>query len=639
MPRQSLSTLRPLQSPATPERALPDRARGPGIGSSPPSSTPGNAHLPPRRGNEGSPLRTAGMGPPALPPRLGLNNLPLPGDRRRGLPARPHTAELPIIGPHLDEWARKAKAEAPPRPRVTGIAAPVFSETRDKSIDAAHAAVRKAAESGATSLQIENLQATRLPSAALSELPGLEHLVLKGTLCRKLPDFTPNLARLGTLELHGNVELERLPENIRMLQALTTLDIRNSLLLRSLPTGIGSLPQLATLNLIGTSIRELPPTFANLSHSLRTLEISTPPSPRTDNGLLKLPDNIGDFQSLTALKLHRQEGLTELPASLGNLSKLETLDLSHCINLTSLPDLSRLSSLKTLDLSGCSQLSPLPASLAGLPADCRIIVTNRQQQKELDALRPRRTQRQPASAGTASGSRFQPQAPAEAATRQQKLKGWTEQLKPFKAKGERGADRFNILMDAMVRQPGQDSADIGKIDAVVKAAVASPDFRAKLFAFAAENVQVPRSSLGRRQTDRATVRSKDVNDVHELLVMHQVSDPRTNARQANDTLLQVAMEQPAFSRGLLQLAVDKPGSRPAQVPALLAAYVQTHDPDGKAIMEARRNLTDRRGRSSGSGEAAAQAVAIANNDALLHARHVAVAKQLVAAIHPNLPPP
>ena len=582
----------------------------------------------PRHGN--LPPRTASPGP-LMHPRHQFAVDPATAGPSRPVAAQAATADLPKIKQGLDLWAQGAKAETPPPSRVEGLAVLSFGEPREQSIDAARAAVFKAVRSNAPSLEILHLQATGLPSEALGELRGLEHLALKSSLCRKLPDFTLNLATLSTLELKGNSELDRLPESIRMLKELKTLDIFNSPLMKSLPTGIGALPKLATLKLNGTSIRELPFAFAELSKTLQTLEISGPPSPRGINGLQKLPDNIGDFQSLTTLKLRYQEGLKELPASLGDLSKLETLDLSNCSNLKSLPDLSKLRNLKTLDLSWCSKLKVSLESLAKLPADCKITLADHWQQQKLNALRSGGTQPQFAATGSAGKSQSPPRSPKRPAAVQQTLEGWKAELKI--GTGERGAERFNLWMGAMLDKHSARPDVKDEIQAVVKAAAESPVFRAELFALAATNVEVPRK-FGIRQPDRATVKSTMAVEVRNLLLKHQVTDPQLNARQALGNLKKLAIKDTGFARELMPLAQPgAAGSPHAAVPPVLAAYVQAHDQDYNKILEARREPQDMQGGRSGHDDAEAHATALEVNDELLHGRYVAVAKDLMAHIY------
>lgn len=643
MPSPIASPLRHPHVPTSPERSGHDRVPGSGIRSNSPASSPVNAHLSPRHRHAG-----AGMG--HMPPRGGrlagpaarLEHQVGPGAAAAGpsSPSAARSADLPTVQRRLDRWEKAAtKAHLPPPPEI-GVGLQAFYATKDESIRAARSAVLQAARTNATSLQIDGLQATRLPSAAIGELQGLEHLALKGTRCSRI-DFTSNFTQINKLELTGNRELTMLPENIRTLQALTTLDIRMSPLLKFLPTGIGALPQLETLKVVGTSIKHLPITLTDLGNSLQTLEVSKPPHPSAENGLQDLPDNIGSLKSLTTLRLRYQEGLKELPASLGDLQKLETLDLSHCSNLTSLPDLSKLRNLKKLDLTGCFNLKPLPQSLAKLPADCEIIVPYGQQQ-QLKALRRASPQRQPAAAGTSSRPPSPPRFPDATAAQQQTLEGWKDQLKPFKAKGERGADRFNIWLGALLKQHGRSPDAKEKIQAVVDTAAQSRDFRTTLFDFAAANVEVPRNAFGVRQPDRATVTSINVHEVHNLLLIHQVTGPRLNARQASSNLKELARNDISFARELMTLASERPaspgraGSPPAAVPPVLAAYVQAHDREGKEILEARRALAGRQGSRSSPDDAAAHAATLQVNDALLHGRHVAVAKQVLNAIDPRL---
>jgi hypothetical protein len=449
------------------------------------------------------------------------------------------------------------------------------------------------------------------------------HLKIHDMAATSLPPSVWNLKGLKELDLDFNQALTELPEKIANLQQLTKLSAAGTSL-ESLPTSIGGLPKLATLHLGGGSYESLPLGFTRLGSSLQDLDIShSRPGPGGTGGLKELP-HMGEFKLLQNLKISDHRELAEVPASLGDLTQLRTLDLSYCPKLTSIPDLSKLQNLETLNLRGCTGLSARPEWLNQLPRGCKVSLPTHLTSRRRAPETARRTEASP------------PRTAEETAQRQQKLEGWTNQLQPFKNKGEHGAGRFNLWMGAMVgksyQDKGRETADMDKMNALVEAAAASPDFRAKLFEFAAANVQVPRSRLGRQQTDRATIidHTVGIGDAHNLLIEHRVSDPRQmSAAQAYGTLQHLMAEQENFAQAVVSLAASRPrpgaaGSQAARVPPILAAYVRTHDPVGSALMEEQRKLSPA---DAAAGTAALQEA--------LHHRHVAVAKQLVAVYVPS----
>ena len=493
------------------------------------------------------------------------------------------------------DWKQQAMAQPP-------LVGPGFKYTNEKgadgrqeSLDGVGKAVVRAFTTQASSLQIQYMPA------------------------RNLPPLTWNIKTLKELDVNFSPELTKLSENIANLKEMTKLSVLGSPL-ESLPTAIGGLP-LATLSLSGGSYETLPLGFTRLSGSLQNLDIShSQPARGGGGGLKELPADIGALKLLQNLKISGHKELTAIPASVGNLTELRTLDFSKCPKLTSIPDLSKLSNLKTLNLSGCTGLRARPEWLGQLPSNCKVTL-------------PRHLTQQahaPEAAHRSGG--FHPRSPEETAQRQQKLGRWTMQLQPFA--GERGAARFNHWMGATVRKEGQGPADMRQLDAVVKAAAASPAFRAELFEFAADNVKFLRNADGVRQPGPPTVGATTVRDAGHLLINHQVSHSRTNSSQAYGMLRKMATDETstAFSRELMAFCSPSPGGarlQQAPVPTLLEAYVKTHDEGGKAIMETRRSLESKQGRNSGPDEAEAHAVAMQPLEELLRRRCLEVATQLL----------
>lgn len=179
----------------------------------------------------------------------------------------------------------------------------------------------------------------------------------------------------------------------------------------------------------------------------------------------------------------------------------------------------------------------------------------------------------------------------------------------------------------MARREDHGATDMAQLDAMVKAATDSPAFRAKLFAFAADNVTIQRNEAGMQQPSPVRTGGTGVDDAHRLLIEHQITDPQANPRQAYEMLRQMATDpvNTAFSREVMAFGAPA-GSPNARVPKLLMTYVETHDQEGKTIMKTMHNLESRHG--SGPDEAAAFAATKQPLEELLRARCLAIARQL-----------
>jgi leucine-rich repeat protein SHOC2 len=118
---------------------------------------------------------------------------------------------------------------------------------------------------------------------------------------------------------------------------------------------ISNSSNLTTLTLYGNGLITLPESIGNLPGLLK-LDLH-------DNYLTSLPESIGNLSSLTHLSL-AGNNLTTLPESIGNLSNLTYLSLGSN-NLTSLPEsIGNLSNLTHLSLAG-NNLTTLPESMGG----------------------------------------------------------------------------------------------------------------------------------------------------------------------------------------------------------------------------------------------------------------------------------
>jgi len=111
------------------------------------------------------------------------------------------------------------------------------------------------------------------------------------------------------------------------------------------------------LNLDRLELKEFPLELFELKDSLHELDLS-------NNFIIKLPQNIGDFIHLEDLSL-RNNKISALPNSITKLNKLRYLDLGHN-ELKTLPrDFGNLTALKKLDIRS-NKLNQLPASIGNL---------------------------------------------------------------------------------------------------------------------------------------------------------------------------------------------------------------------------------------------------------------------------------
>ncbi|KAL6184452.1 hypothetical protein ACLB2K_045853 [Fragaria x ananassa] len=92
---------------------------------------------------------------------------------------------------------------------------------------------------------------------------------------------------------------------------------------------------------------------------LRTLRLSR-------NGIVELPEELGELIHLRYLDLSENEELEKLPESLGNLYNLQSLSLDDCHGLRTLPEnMGNLINLRHLG-NGCIRLQYLPRGIARL---------------------------------------------------------------------------------------------------------------------------------------------------------------------------------------------------------------------------------------------------------------------------------
>ncbi|KAL8268481.1 hypothetical protein R6Q59_002279 [Mikania micrantha] len=245
----------------------------------------------------------------------------------------------------------------------------------------------------------------------VGQLESLEELNL--AYCSRLRDIPSNICKLKLLKdlkLYGCRRLEKLPHDMGNLQCLQILDIRvtcithlppNISLLKGLKIYISEVyadfiqlcfcyefrepqiqgfQQLRTLNLERCGIKEVPEALGhlellerlNLSYTdVKNLPDSICMLKRLKNLILescvllqKLPDNIGELESLEGLYLGQCYSIRESPSSICMLKQLKFLSFWHCFCLEKLPEeIGQLESLEMLFMRRCYNIRQIPKSI------------------------------------------------------------------------------------------------------------------------------------------------------------------------------------------------------------------------------------------------------------------------------------
>ena len=208
--------------------------------------------------------------------------------------------------------------------------------TREGDPDAsALAAIKEAARTGATELDLSDKELTTLPPE-IGQLVNLQSLHLGNNQLTTLPREIVQLANLQSLHLDGN-QLTTLPPEIGQLVNLQTLNLNNNRL-TTLPPEIGQLVNLERLFLEKSQLTTLPPEIGRLAN-LQSLNLD-------DNQLTTLPPEIGQLVKLDTLWVFGSH-LTSLPPEIVLLANLRNLDLTNNQLRALPPALAELSSLKT----------------------------------------------------------------------------------------------------------------------------------------------------------------------------------------------------------------------------------------------------------------------------------------------------
>lgn len=201
-----------------------------------------------------------------------------------------------------------------------------------------------------TSLVMDTcLSLQSLPTISLPFESLLRSLIISRSL---------KLQRWRTLTVSGCLKLQRLPSSICYASSLENLDVSWCEGLLELPEEMGELKSLKNLALSRClKLQRLPSSICNVS-SLVNLDVSW------CERLLELPEEIGGLKSLKSLRASSCSKFQQLPSSICKASLLEDLDVSKCEGILELPEeMGELKSLKSLRAFGCSNLKRLPSSI------------------------------------------------------------------------------------------------------------------------------------------------------------------------------------------------------------------------------------------------------------------------------------
>ncbi|XP_075657232.1 receptor-like protein 7 isoform X1 [Castanea sativa] len=188
---------------------------------------------------------------------------------------------------------------------------------------------------------------------------------------RSLKGLVQNLTSLEDLSL-GYVQIPSpVPEILANLSSLRTLDLTGCGMYGEFPVGIFKLPKLQVLWVDSNQflMGNLPEFYS--SSPLKSLSL------RGTNFSGKLPDSIGNLNSLNELWMGDCNFSGHIPSSLGNLTQLNLLDLSYNSFVGQIPSsLSNLISLNYLNFGSCQLSGSISPSLSNLSQLTSLVLSN-----------------------------------------------------------------------------------------------------------------------------------------------------------------------------------------------------------------------------------------------------------------------
>ncbi|KAM4119111.1 hypothetical protein ACJW30_03G035000 [Castanea mollissima] len=202
----------------------------------------------------------------------------------------------------------------------------------------------------------------------LSKLTSLDLSYNSMLHLRSLKGLVQNLTSLEDLSLRYVQIPSPVPEILANLSSLRTLHLTDCGMYGEFPVGIFKLPKLQDLRVDYNPVLmgNLPEFYS--SSPLKSLSL------RVTSFSGKLPDSIGNLNSLNELWMGDCNFSGHIPSSLGNLTQLNRLDLSYysfvgqipSSNPSSLSWLGKLSKLTYLNLYGINLTMEIPSSFANL---------------------------------------------------------------------------------------------------------------------------------------------------------------------------------------------------------------------------------------------------------------------------------
>ncbi|KAF3945077.1 hypothetical protein CMV_028511 [Castanea mollissima] len=208
----------------------------------------------------------------------------------------------------------------------------------------------------------------------ISELSKLTSLDLSYNFMlhlKSLKGLVQNLTSLEDLSLRYVQIPSPVPEILANLSSLRTLHLTDCGMYGEFPVGIFKLPKLQDLGVDFNQVLmgNLPEFYS--SSPLKSLSL------RGTSFSGKLPDSIGNLNSLNELWMRDCNFSGHIPSSLGNLTQLNLLDLSYNSFVGKIPSsLSNLISLKYLDFSYCQLSGSIPPSLSNLSQLTSLVLSN-----------------------------------------------------------------------------------------------------------------------------------------------------------------------------------------------------------------------------------------------------------------------
>jgi internalin A len=242
---------------------------------------------------------------------------------------------------------------------------------KDEAYHLAEQKIAEALKTGATELDLRNMQLTELPDS-LGQLTQLTELNLSNNQLTTLPDWLGQLSQLRTLTLFSN-QLNSLPESIGQLANLVVLSIfRNKM--TTLPNELFAINQLQSLR-----IGENP--FTKSLDFLEWRKLINLEELQIDGlGLTALPNWLEQLKNLKLLFIDNNQ-ISDISSLFATHPNLTWLGLGGSFGepgnpLKMLPDdINRLTLLEHITASDC-ELTIIPPSLAQLEHLTRLDLNN-----------------------------------------------------------------------------------------------------------------------------------------------------------------------------------------------------------------------------------------------------------------------